>query len=199
MTFATCKPGTSSEVTLTWEGREYFRVTVTTPKPVSTPIPSPTPTPANTGLWIIWDELKEEHGSGTGPHVFLDATDPTGTRMYALQVVCWPTSPGALEDRRLGVMVGESFLDPDVIAAMKASSATPGHYPIEVTVDGESLGQRGWLLEYEEGPLDTYFYAEVFTATREVSEELIGMLIAPGRWSWTSSSARTTVGLGSLT
>ena len=188
LTFATCQPGAASDVTLSWEGKEYFRTTVTTPElassppPTAAPVlpPASTPTPADTGAWTAWDELEKEYGSGTGPHVFLEATDPTGTRLYGLQVVCWPTSPDALEDRRLGVMVAETFLDTDLIAAMKAVSATPGHYPVEVAMDGESLGQHGWLLEYEEGPLDAYFYAELFTATQEVSEEIVGILATPG-------------------
>ena len=181
VTFATCKPGASSDVILSYDGKEYYRTRVVTPKqtPTRTPQPTPTTTPStNTGAWHTWEELKEP--LSTGPHIFLDATDHTGKRVFGLQIACWPTNEGDLDDRRLAVFLTEIFQDPDTIAAMRLASLSTGYYPIGVSIDGESLGSHGWLVDYGEGPVDAYYFAELFIATIEVSEEIIAALASPG-------------------
>ena len=97
-----------------------------------------------------------------------------------MQVVCWPVEDGTLKERRLGVMVAEIFTDPDMIAPMRMLSSPPGYHPMEIAIDGESPGVRGWLLGYEEGPVDAYFYGEIFTATADTSKEVVKALGSPG-------------------
>ena len=137
--------------------------------------PSPTRANADTGLWLTWDYLKDYYPDPTGPHIFLRATDHSGLREFGLQIVCWPTEPANLQDRRLGVMLAETFTDPDTIAAIRLGYES-GYHEVEVAVDGESLGPHGWLLTAEEGPVDAYHYSEVLTASVELSGELVDVL-----------------------
>ena len=150
-----------------------------TPEPTATPYLPPPSLPPNTGAWVTWGELKDLYPSPTGPHIYLEATDHTGKRNFGLQVVCWPIEDGDLEERRLAVMVAEIFTDPDMIAAMRMLSSPPGYHPMEIDIDGESPGVRGWLLGYEEGPVDAYYYSEIFTATADTSKEVVEALVSP--------------------
>ena len=73
------------------------------------------------------------------------------------------------------MMLVETFIDPDTIAAIRLGFE-PGYHQVEIVIDGKPLGAHGWLLENEEGPVDAYHYSEVLTASIEASEELVKTL-----------------------
>ena len=112
---------------------------------------------------------------------YLPFKPPTtrGNRDFGLQVACWPTKDGDPENRVLNVLVAEIFTDPDTIAIMRLLSPSPGYHPMEISIDEESLGIHGWLLAYEEGPVDNYYYSETFTATADVSKDVVDALASP--------------------